>query len=101
MHGLPLTPEGYDESGWIVEPFRLYDCCMENDGAAAVIVTSAERAADLRQPPAHVWAAAQGSDRGHAMAVHNAPDYATSNSKSLSRPLHALDTGRASCRERV
>ncbi|MFP5576814.1 MAG: thiolase C-terminal domain-containing protein [Acidimicrobiia bacterium] len=90
MHGRPLTPEGYDESRWIVEPFRLYDCCMENDGAAAVIITSAERAADLRQPPAHVWAAAQGSDRGHAMAVHNAPDYATSNFKSLARRLYAM-----------
>ncbi len=89
MNGRPLTPEAYDASRWIVEPFHLYDCCMENDGAAAVIVTSAERAADLRQPPAHVWAAAQGSAEGQALAAHNAPDYATSNFKTLAPRLYA------------
>ncbi|HVM52094.1 MAG TPA: hypothetical protein VM262_02755 [Acidimicrobiales bacterium] len=89
MHGRPLTEDAYDGARWIVEPFRLYDCCMENDGAAAVIVTSAERAADLRHPPAHIWAAAQGSDESQNLPVHNAPDYATSNFKPLARRLYA------------
>ncbi len=61
MYGRPLTREDYDNSRWIVEPFHLYDCCMENDGAAAVIVTSAERARDLKQKPVYVMAAAQGA----------------------------------------
>ncbi|MGD9935644.1 MAG: acetyl-CoA acetyltransferase, partial [Dehalococcoidia bacterium] len=62
MHGRPLTAEDYDNSRWIVEPFHLFDCCMENDGAAAVILTTTERARDLRQTPAIVMAASQGSD---------------------------------------
>jgi acetyl-CoA acetyltransferase len=85
MHGRPLTPEKYDESRWIVEPFHLYDCCMENDGAAAVILTSAERARDLPQPPAYLMAAAQGSGpREGEWTVHNEPDYAGSDFRTLS-----------------
>ena len=50
---------------------------MENDGAAAVILTTAERARDLKQKPAYVMAAAQGSDyRQGCRRVENAPDYA-------------------------
>src|SRR5262249_12579630 len=60
MHGRPLTRETYDTSRWIVEPFRLYDCCMENDGAAAVIVVSAERGRELQPRPAYHLGGAPG-----------------------------------------
>jgi len=61
FHERPLTMEDYLASKWIVEPFRLYDCCQESDGAACCIVTTPERAKDLRQPPALIHAVAQGS----------------------------------------
>jgi acetyl-CoA acetyltransferase len=88
MHGRPLTEEDYDNSRWIVEPFRLFDCCMENDGAAAVILTTVERARDLKNTPAVVMAASQGSDYRQAAGAHNAPDYGTSNFKTVAARLY-------------
>jgi len=50
----PLTLDAYHASRWVVEPLHLLDCCLVSNGAAAVVVTSAERARTLRQPPVHV-----------------------------------------------
>jgi acetyl-CoA acetyltransferase len=47
----PLTREEYFASRLIVAPLGLLDCSLRSDGAGAVIVTSRDRARDLRQPP--------------------------------------------------
>jgi acetyl-CoA acetyltransferase len=61
FYGKPITLEQHQESRWVVEPLHLLDCCQETDGGVALVVTSLERARDLRQQPAVVAAAAQGS----------------------------------------
>jgi acetyl-CoA acetyltransferase len=59
----PITIEDHQASRWITEPLRLLDCCQESDGGVAVVVTSLDRARSLRQRPAAIAAAAQGSGR--------------------------------------
>lgn len=61
FYGRPISLEDHQSSRWITEPLRLLDCCQESDGAVAVVVTSMEKARDLRQPAALIRAAAQGS----------------------------------------
>ncbi len=63
FHGRPITLADHAASRWIAEPLRLLDCCQETDGGQAVVVTSVERARELRQPSVVVAAAAQGAGR--------------------------------------
>jgi acetyl-CoA acetyltransferase len=60
FYGRPITMQDYLESRMIVEPLRLYDCCVDTDGAVAIILISAERAKDLKQQPAYILGATQG-----------------------------------------
>jgi acetyl-CoA acetyltransferase len=62
FYGRPITLEDHQASRWVVEPvLRLLDCCQESDGGVALVVTSAQRARDLRHAPAYIAAAAQGA----------------------------------------
>ncbi len=51
MHGRPITAEDHANARPICEPLKLLDYCLINDGAVAWIMTTAERAKDLKQPP--------------------------------------------------
>jgi len=55
----PMTLEDHHNSRFIAEPLRLLDCCLVSNGAVALIVTSSERARDLKQPPVNVLGYAQ------------------------------------------
>ncbi|MGZ4523723.1 MAG: lipid-transfer protein [Mycobacteriaceae bacterium] len=61
FYGKPITLQEHQDSRWIAEPLHLLDCCQESDGGVALVITSPERANDLRQTPAIITAAAQGS----------------------------------------
>lgn len=56
----PISLEDYHNSRWIMEPLHLLDCCLVSNGGVAVIVTTAERARDLAQPPAYILGMGQG-----------------------------------------
>lgn len=70
----PITIQDYQSSEFVVEPLRTLDICSSVDGAVAMIVTSAERARQLKQKPAHILAAAQGSAAdGELLSSFNRP----------------------------
>jgi acetyl-CoA acetyltransferase len=76
FYNRPITLEDHQNSRWIIEPvLRLLDCCQESDGGVALVVTTPERAKDLRQPAASIVAAAQGAARdGESMTSYYRPE---------------------------
>ncbi len=67
FYGTPMSMEDYHASRWVVEPFHLYDCCLVSNGGLAVIVTSAERAKNLKKPPVYILGMGQGHPGGDPM----------------------------------
>jgi acetyl-CoA acetyltransferase len=90
MFGRPLDEATYDSSRWITEPFHLYDCCQENDGGAAMVLVSAERAKDFPHSPCYVLAAVAGSEHRAAAPLHNSPLYATASFTTVAPRLYEM-----------
>ena len=64
FYGKPITLADHQASKWVAEPLRLLDCCQESDGAVAMVITSVERARDLKQKPVIIKAGSQGIAEG-------------------------------------
>ena len=61
FHGKPISLEDYLHSPFVCDPLRLFDCDMPVDVCGAVVVTTAERARDLRQKPVQISAVSTGT----------------------------------------
>lgn len=74
----PLTVDEHQQSKWVAEPvLRVNDCCLESDGGAAFVVTTAERARDLETTAVSVLGAVRGmAHRSTLMQNYYSPDIA-------------------------
>ena len=90
----PLTMDDYFAARMICEPMCLFDCCLESDGAAAVVMVSAERARDLKQP-AVLISGATGGGRGDHASLHTyfqmpAESFASAGNRSVARRVYEM-----------
>lgn len=60
----PISIEDYRKSKMLVDPIRELDCYEETDSAVALIVTTVEKAKELRQKPVYILGAVQSSGAG-------------------------------------
>lgn len=67
----PITKEEYLQARYIAEPLRLFDYCIINDGGVATIVTTADKAKTLKQPPVYVGASFSATDLTNYYTTHD------------------------------
>jgi acetyl-CoA acetyltransferase len=84
----PISLEDYFASRLVVEPFRLFDCCLETDGAVAIVLTRAERARDLKQVPVLISGATWGS--GQTLYSNEQPDPTRTAAADMSARLFEM-----------
>jgi acetyl-CoA acetyltransferase len=91
----PLSLDEYFAARMISEPLCLFDYTQETDGAVAVITTSADRARDLKQPPAYILSSAHGGTGRWGPAIFRyfqAPDeeFASSGHRPVAKRLYEM-----------
>ena len=91
----PLTLDDYFDARMVSDPLCLLDYTMESDGAVAVITVSAERAKDLKQPPAYIMASAHGGSGRWGPAIFRycqTPDeeFASSGHRPVAKRLYEM-----------
>jgi acetyl-CoA acetyltransferase len=82
MHDRPMSFDDYYDSKWVVEPLRLFDNCLITDGGRACVITSVDRARDLRHPPVAIMGIGQ----------HN-PSYEIDQATTMAGPTGAKISG--------
>jgi acetyl-CoA acetyltransferase len=92
---VPLTHDDYFNARMISEPLCLFDYTMETDGAVAAVMTSADRAKDLRQPPVYILGSANGGMGRWGPAIFSyfqQPDeyFASSGHRPVAKRLYEM-----------
>jgi acetyl-CoA acetyltransferase len=95
MQKEPLTLDEYFNARMISDPLCLFDYTMETDGAVAAIVTSADRAKDLRHPPVYIMGSANGAMGRWGSAIFTyfqMPDeyFASSGNRPVAKRMYEM-----------
>jgi acetyl-CoA acetyltransferase len=88
-YGKDIDVESYYASRIIAEPFHLFDCSRENDGAGVLIMTSGERARDLKQQPIYLRGVASGAGKGWGDLCQNDNPYDSAGFVPIAKRLFA------------
>jgi len=86
----PITVEDVMNSRMIADPLHLLDCSLVSDGGSAVILTSAERAADFAHDPVYLLGVGEGHRHEHISQAHNLTTSAAVESGQLAFNMAGL-----------
>jgi len=81
-YGKPLSVDEALKTRMIADPLRQADCCLRTDGGGAVILTTAERARDLRRKPVQVLGTGEAVSHLHMTQWSDMPDLVATQSGS-------------------
>ncbi|MBQ0794892.1 hypothetical protein [Zhongshania sp.] len=86
-YGKELDLDAFRTARWVAEPFRLFDCSRENDGAGALLLVSREHARDLKKPPVQILGVANGTQKGWGDLLENDENYASAGFQPVAKRL--------------